>query len=231
MGLIDRLRNHFRQNALSREIRREMEFHLAERADDLVAGGMPLSAAQREARRKFGSLAYQSERTRDHNLLHWLDVLAGDVRYAVRSLRNAPAFATVAILSLALGIGANTAIFTILNAVMLKTLPVSQPEELVAVTLRSPGKSFGGGRIFTNPLWEAIRDRQDMFSGVLAFGNTDFNLTNGGEARRIDANWVSGDYFATLGVRPVLGRLIAKADDYRGCPGVAVLGYQFWDSQ
>src|SRR5690348_11899598 len=136
MGLLDRLRNHFRQNALSREIRREMEFHLAERADDLVAGGMPLSAAQREARRKFGSLAYQSERTRDHDLFRWLDTFASDVRYALRSLRNAPAFASVAVLSLALGIGANTAIFTILNAVMLKSLPVSHPEQLVAVMLQ-----------------------------------------------------------------------------------------------
>lgn len=225
MGLIDRLRNHFRQNALSREIRREMEFHLAERADDLVAGGMPLSAAQREARRKFGSLAYQSERARDHDLFRWLDVLAGDVRYALRSLRNAPAFAFVAILSLALGIGANTAIFTILDTVMLKSLPVSHPEQLVAVKLN------GDNPIFTNPLWEAIRDRQDVFSGVLAYGNTTFNLTSGGEARRIDGNWVSGDYFATLGVRPVVGRLLARADDYRGCPGVAVLGYRYWDKQ
>jgi predicted permease len=225
MGLLDRLRNHFRQNALSREIRREMEFHLAERADDLVANGMPLSAAQREARRKFGSLAYQSERTRDHNLFRWLDTLSADVRYALRALRNAPAFAAVAILSLALGIGANTAIFTILNAVMLKSLPVSHPEELVAITRNDDG------RILTNPLWEAIRDRQDVFSGVLAFGTTQFNLTTGGEARRILGSWVSGDYFATLGVPSVIGRLIARADDYRGCSGVAVLDYQFWDKQ
>ena len=225
MGLLDRLRNHFRQNALSKEIRREMEFHLAERADDLVAGGMPLPAAQREARRKFGSLAYQGEHTRERDLFRWVDTLAGDLRYALRSLRHAPAFSAVAILSLALGIGANTAIFTILNVVMLKSLPVSHPEQLVALVVNEKNP------IFTNPLWEAIRDRQDMFSGVLAYGNTDFNLTNGGEARRIDGNWVSGDYFATLGVQPVLGRLIVRADDYRGCPGVAVLGYQFWDTQ
>jgi putative ABC transport system permease protein len=225
MGLISRFRNHFRQNALAREIRREMEFHLAERADDLVAGGMPVSAAQREARRKFGSLAYQSERTRDHDLVRWLDILAVDVRYALRSLRNAPAFATVAILSLALGIGANTAIFGVIDALVLKSLPVSHPEELVAVVMNKDNS------IFTNPLWEAIRDGQDMFSGIFAYSTTYFNLTDGGQARRVEANMVSGDFFTTLGVRGVAGRLLDRKDDYRGCPGVVVLSQGFWESR
>src|SRR5205814_7539749 len=100
-----------------------------------------------------------------------------------------------------------TAIFSIINAVMLKSLPVRHPEELVSIVLNKDES------VFTNPLWEAIRDRQDMFSGIFAFGSANFNLTNGGEARRVDGNWVSGDYFATLGVRPIAGRLIARADD------------------
>jgi putative ABC transport system permease protein len=224
MSWLGRLWNHLRDGAVSKEITREMRFHLAERADDLVASGMAPDAAQREARRRFGSLAYQGERTRERDLFGWLDSLIGDVRYAFRALRTAPAFATVAILSLALGIGANTAVFSVINALVLRSLPVNHPEELVAV-IRGEG-----GMIFTNPLWEAIRDRQDMFSGVFATGMTNFNLTTGGEARRVDASMVSGDYFATLGVRPVAGRLIARADDYRGCPGVAVLSEGFWSS-
>jgi len=222
MTWLGRLRNHLRGNAVSSEIGKEMQFHLAERTDDLVAAGLSPAAARREARRRFGSLAYQGERTRERDLFGWLDTLTADVRYALRSLRSAPAFATVAIFSLALGIGANTAIFSIINAVMLKALPVSHPEELVAV-VRSTN-----GTVFTNPLWEAIRDRQDMFSGVFAFGAANFNLTAGGEARRVDASWVSGDYFSTLGVHAVAGRLIARTDDYRGCPGVAVLSSGFW---
>jgi len=222
MTWLGRLRNHLRGNAVSSEIGKEMQFHLAERTDDLVAAGLSPAAARREARRRFGSLAYQSERTRERDLFGWLDTLTADARYALRSLRSAPAFATVAIFSLALGIGANTAIFSIINAVMLKALPVSHPEELVAV-VRSTN-----GTVFTNPLWEAIRDRQDMFSGVFAFGAANFNLTAGGEARRVDASWVSGDYFSTLGVHAVAGRLIARTDDYRGCPGVAVLSSGFW---
>ena len=225
MSWLGRLRNHLRDGAVSKEITREMRFHLAERADDLVASGMAPDAAQREARRRFGSLAYQGERTRERDLFRWLDTLIGDIRYASRALRAAPAFATVAILSLALGIGANTAVFSVINALVLRSLPVNHPEELVAVVR---GKD---GMIFTNPLWEAIRDRQDMFSGIFASGMTSFNLTAGGEARRVDASTVSGDYFATLGVRPVAGRLIARADDYRGCPGVAVLSEGFWASQ
>jgi len=225
MAWFERLRNHLREGALSREIRREMQFHLSERADDLVSAGMTPEAAQREARRRFGSLAYQSERTRERDLFAWLDTTIADVRYAVRALRLAPAFATVAIASLALGIGANTAMFSIINALMLKSLPVSHPEELVSVMRQNEGT------IFTNPLWEAIRDRQDVFSGVFAFGGTSLNLADGGEARRIIGHWVSGDYFSTLGVRPATGRLIVHADDYRGCPAVAVLSDGFWKSQ
>ena len=225
MSWFARLRNHLRENALSAEIEREMRFHLAERADELVASGMTPSAARREAQRRFGSLAYQAEETRERNLFAWLDTLIGDVRYALRALRAAPVFATVAIVSLALGIGANTAMFSIVNALILKSLPVSHPEELVAVA-RSEG-----GDVFTNPLWEAIRDRQDIFTGAFAFGNADFNLTSGGPAQRVDAHWVSGEYFSTLGVRPEVGRLIARTDDYRGCPGVAVLGGGFWSSR
>ena len=225
MSILDKLRNHFRDDALSKDIRREMQFHLAERADDLEASGMTQAAAQREARRRFGSLAYQGERTRERDLFAWLDALIADTRYAFRSLKAAPAFATVAILSLGLGIGANTAIFSIIDALVLKSLPVNHPEELVAVVRNEKGT------VVTNPLWEAIRDRQDVFSGVFAYGSTNFDLAAGGEARRIDASWVSGDYFATLGVRPVAGRLLAKADDYRGCPATTVLSDGFWQSQ
>lgn len=225
MSIFGRLRNHFRDDAISKEIRKEMQFHLAECAEDLMARGMTSAAAQREARRRFGSLAYQGERTRERDLFGWLDTLAADLRYALRSLKAAPAFALVAILSLGLGIGANTAIFSIIDSLILKSLPVSRPEELVAVVRDEKGT------VFTNPLWEAIRDRQDVFSGIFAYGSANFNLTSGGEARRLDASWVSGDYFGTLGVRPVAGRLIAKRDDYRGCPGVAVLSEAFWATQ
>jgi putative ABC transport system permease protein len=112
----------------------------------------------------------------------------------------------------------------VIDALVLKSLPVSHPEELVSVVRNK------NDVIFTNPLWEAIRDRQDVFSGVFAYGMTSFNLTSGGPSQRVDANMVSGNYFATLGVRAVAGRLIDKKDDYRGCPGIVVVSEGFWQS-
>jgi predicted permease len=234
LSWLSRLRNHLRSNQVSRDIEREMRFHLAERADDLMASGMRPADARREARRRFGNLGLQAEDTRHRDLFASLDILIRDLRYAIRSLRSAPAFSIVAILSLALGIGANTAIFTIVNAVMLRSLPVNHPEELVRVVRtegRNPSTESEGSGYFTNPLWEEIRNRQDMFSGAFAYTTTSFNLSAGGEARRIQASQVSGEYFSTLGVRAVVGRPIVKADDYRGCPGIAVLSGGFWQSE
>ena len=150
-----------------------------------------------------------------------LDAALQDVRYALRALRSSPGFAMVAILSLALGIGANTAIFSLIDAVILKTLPVSHPEQLVQVTM---GKSAS----FTNPIWEQIRDHQDAFSGIFAYGGSRFNLATGGEARYAQGNFVSGQFFDTLGLRPVAGRILTAADDQRGCRGSTVLSNGFW---
>jgi putative ABC transport system permease protein len=155
-----------------------------------------------------------------------LDVLLQDLCYALRALRRSPGFAFAAILSLALGIGANSAIFSLIDAVMLKSLPVPHPEELLQVMV---GKQ--SYEAFTNPTWEHLRDRQDVFSGIFAYGRWAFNLAAGGEARSVNGVYVSGQYFETLGVHAVLGRTLAPADDTRGCAGRAVLSYGFWQSE
>jgi predicted permease len=154
------------------------------------------------------------------------DKFAQDLRYAMRALKASPGFAAVAILSLALGIGANTAIFSLIDSVMLKSLPVGHPEQLVRVSMGDKG-----GGIFTNPIWEAVRDRQDVFSGIFAYGTNQFDLASGGEARYAQGYFVAGQFFETLGLQPVLGRMLSTADDKRGCPGTAVLGYGFWQSE
>jgi len=153
------------------------------------------------------------------------DAFLQDLRYAIRSLGSSPAFAAVAILSLALGIGANTAIFSLIDSVMLKFLPVNHPEELVQVWV-DPNSGY-----YTNPIWEQIRDRQDVFSEASAFAGTRFNLAVGGEARPVQGYWTGGQFFETLGVRPFIGRTYTAADDKRGCPGTAVLGYSFWQKE
>jgi len=158
--------------------------------------------------------------------------LGKDLRYAIRMLRLNPSFAAVAILSLALGIGANTAIFELLDAVVLRTLPVLSPQQLASI------REIHGGRIgstvarqknFSYALWQQIQQQQKGFSGIAAWSTETFDLGQGGEAHYVQGMWVSGSFFRTLGIRPVLGRLLTENDDYRGCGlRAVVISYAFW---
>jgi putative ABC transport system permease protein len=169
--------------------------------------------------------------------LGWLEGSWQDFRYGARLLRLNPGFFTVATLSLALGIGANTAIFQLLDAVRLRLLPVARPEQLAELEIAKDEHCCSGNFSdrrpnFTYPQWEQIRDHQQAFSGIFAWGDTRFNLAAGGEARYAEGLWVSGDYFRTLGVQPLAGRMITKADDRPGCgsPG-AVISCPFWQRE
>jgi len=217
--------NVFRQEGVSSDLDRELDFHIAERADELQASGMSEEEALREARRRLGNYTQQKERTWDVDVLGWLERLVADVRYALRTLRSNPGFATVAILSLALGIGANTAMFSLIDAVILKKLPVRDPDALVQIL------TTGGGDDFSNPLWEALHQHQTALAGVAAIGETRFNLSRGGEVRYAEGALVSGGFFDLLGVRAAAGRLIALSDDHRGCAAVAVLSNGMWQRE
>jgi putative ABC transport system permease protein len=159
-----------------------------------------------------------------------------DLRYAARMLRKNPGFTAVAVVSLALGIGANSAIFQLLDAVLLRTLPVSNPGELAEVRIEDMTGARGSFNSWNptvpNPVWEQIRNQQQAFSGVFAWGSTQFNLAPGGEPRPAQGLWVSGDFFKVLGVRPILGRVFTPEDDQRGCgaPG-AVISHSFWQRE
>jgi predicted permease len=227
MSILRRFANLFRSDRLSDDIDRELSFHLRERVEELMEGGMSERAAVALARRQFGNPTFQREETRGSDVLGWLDSVMGDVRYAVRALRRSPVFATVAIASLALGIGGNTAIYTLIDAVMVRSLPVPNPDELAQVTV----SDADGDGYFTNPLWEEIRNRQTAFTHVAAIGETGWDIADGGEVRRVYGTFAGGDYFALLGARPQLGRLFSRADDARGCPAIAVLGNGFWQSE
>ncbi|MGH9761005.1 MAG: ABC transporter permease, partial [Blastocatellia bacterium] len=164
--------------------------------------------------------------------------LLHDLRYGLRVLRKNPGFAAVAILSLALGIGANTAIFQLFDAVFLRTLPVESPQQLAEVKIKGPvdaGKSghFQGSHTeLTYAQFQQIRDRQEAFSGVFAWSPTRFNLSTGGESRYAGGLWVSGECFNVLGVKPLIGRVFAPTDDRPGAgtPG-AVISYAFWQHE
>jgi len=173
-----------------------------------------------------------------------MGTLIQDLRFGLRMLRKSPGFTAVAVLTLALGIGANTAAFSLIDAVMLRTLPVERPDELLQLKRQDPRYAGGGpasfsnllsflwdggaSPSFSNPLWEQVRDQQNVFSGVFAWSNNRFDLARGGTVQPAEGSFVSGDFFTTLGLRPAAGRLITGSYDYRGCPAVAVLSYGFW---
>jgi putative ABC transport system permease protein len=159
-----------------------------------------------------------------------------DLRFGARQLWLNPGFAAVAVLSLALGIGANTAIFQLVNAVRLRALPVQKPEELAYIdfakgSMRSGWFSTRSAR-FTYTQWEQLRQEQRAFSGIFAWSATRFNLATGGEARYAEGMFVSGDFFRVLGVQPVLGRILGPDDDRLGCGSpAAVVSYAFWQRE
>src|SRR6185369_5186653 len=165
-----------------------------------------------------------------------MESIKQDIQFGLRMLLKNRGFTAVAVLSLALGIGANTAIFQLVNAVRLKTLPVRNADQLVNVQLTDMEAARGSKpspyASVTNPIWEQIRDRQQGFSGILAWSRNDFNLAQGGEVRWAKGLWVSGDFFNVLGVQPERGRLLTTADDQRGCsaPG-AVISHSFWQRE
>jgi predicted permease len=158
-----------------------------------------------------------------------------DARLAVRLLRLSPAFAAVAILSLALGVGANTAIFQLIDAVVLRTLPVASPQELANVPVIHDGRvgsSVSRQHEISSAIWEQLQEKREAFSSIAAWSTERFDLGHGGEGRYADGMWVSGAFFDTLQVRPVLGRLLAPGDDTKGCGlGGAVISYSFWQGE
>jgi putative ABC transport system permease protein len=159
-----------------------------------------------------------------------------DLRYGVRLLTKNLGFTSVAVLTLALGVGANTAIFQLLNAVLLRSLPARNPDELVEVKpVNGSGVSaiFNGAHPhFTYPMWEQFRDHQEPFSETFAWAANDFNLSTGGVARAAHGIWISGEFFQVLGVQPILGRVIASEDDQLSRPSaVAVISHSFWQRE
>jgi putative ABC transport system permease protein len=220
-----RLRQLFRRKQWEDDLAEEMRLHLDLRAAD--------KGSEALAQRKFGNAALLREESRSVWGWAFWDALAQDVRYAVRTLAANKGFAAAAILSLTLGIGANTAIFSIVNAVMLRALPVEDPQRLVALHVGMASDDRRRGAVVTNPIWEAVRDSQQAFSGVLAYSDDRFDLADGGESHFSNGLWVSGDFFRVLGVPALRGRVFTTDDDRHGggrSGPVAVVSYAFWQA-
>jgi putative ABC transport system permease protein len=226
---------YFRRSFWDDERARELESYLDIETDANIARGMSPADARASATRKLGNATRIREEIFEMNSLRVVDAAWQDLRYGLRALRLNPGFAAVAILSLALGIGANTAIFQIIDAVRLRALPVRAPAELFEVKVgpapHGRTGSFRGRRPqMTFALYEQVRQKQRVFQDLLAWGPTRFNLSPDGEVRLVDGLWVSGSFFDGLGIRARLGRTLHPADDGKGCDSTppAVISDRFW---
>jgi predicted permease len=218
----------FRRRKPVDDLDEEIRSHLEMEEQENVEAGMAPDEAHYAALRRFGNVTLAQERSRETWGWNWAQTVWQDFRYGFRQLRRSPGFTAVAVVTLALGIGANTAIFALMDAVILRRLPVEKPGELFQVQVGNAEGGEGESSSFTNPLWEQLRDHQDVFSRAFAWAGTKFALAEGGTIRAVNGIWVSGGFFSALGLHPVAGRLIADPDDRRGCPAVAVLSYGFW---
>lgn len=226
----------FHKRRSDAEFTAELESHLQLHIEDNLRKGMTPEAARRDALMKLGGVEQTKGDYRDRHSLPFLETLFEDLRFAFRTLRKSPGFTTVVVLTLALGIGANAAIFQLLDAVRLRNLPVSKPGELAQIEIRGGNHGFGISRRnedLTYPLWEQIHAHQKAFSSVFAWsGSDEIPLGQGSQAKRVRGLYVTGETFTTLGVPPFRGRLLTAGDDHAGCgfPGV-VISYAFWQSE
>src|SRR6266849_6151089 len=207
----------FRRRHWDRERSRELQAYLEIETDENIARGMSPEEARYASSRKLGNPALIREEIYHMNSIGFVETLGKDLRFGVRLLRLNPGFALVAIASLALGIGANTAIFQLFDAIRLRTLPVKNPHELAEVKIADHvgyvGVTEGWHPEMTNPLWEQVRDHQQAFSGIFAWSMETFKLSLGGPPHYVQGLWVSGDFFNVLGVPPILGRVFTVDDD------------------
>ena len=261
MKLLARLRSFasafVHRSRLGGEIDEELRAHIQDRASDLERSGLSRAEAERRARLEFGGYEKFKEECRESRGTRFIESLLQDIRYALRMLRKSPGFTTVAVLTLALGIGANTAIFSLIDAVLLRSLPVRGPQRLVVfqwaahespntngsysfMPCPSAGSPQGGntaetsathGCSFSFPMFRQFQSLQHAFSNVTALaGNVGLNLTGNGPASFVVGEMVSGDFFDTLGITPAIGRLLTPSDDIPGAPPVAVLSYGYWQT-
>jgi len=237
--LLRKLRMLFHRKQFENELDEELRHHLAMKAENQPGGAGELP---------FGNVALLKEESREVWTFVFWEQLAQDIRYGIRSMAASRLFTAMAVLSLALGIGANTTIYSVIDAVLLRALPVRQPEELVILNFRSKGdvplvRSHwgsnydvpGGGRVSPNlpyPALQLLNENNTVLTGLFGHAAASrLNLVVGGQAELGQGRYVSGDYFTVLGITPATGRLIGREDDQPGAPPVVVLTHDYWRSR
>ncbi len=245
MGWLRRLGTTLRHSKATDAFDEEARFHIEQRIDEFIRQGMPPEDARREAHRQFGSVTSARERSREANTLPWLADVMQDLRYAARQLRRNPGFALTAILTLAIGIGANTALFGVVNELLLEPLPVRSPRELVLFNwlegrqrmrtgmdgVRTTDEATGRGTStsFSYPTFVRLREANRTLTELFAFYPLQqLNIVVDSSADVSSGQYVSGNYFRGLGVGAALGRTLTDEDDRPGATPVATITHQYW---
>jgi predicted permease len=242
-----RLRSLFRRAKVEQELDDELRFHMDQQAEKYMRAGMSREEALRRVRLEFGGIEQVREDCRDAHGVSFLESLAQDLRYGLRMLAKSPGFTAVIVITLALGIGANTAIFTLVDAVMLRSIPVRDPQRLVVAQWSARQwpqngiSSFGDcrgheenattfiGCTVSYPLFQEIQNQKNILVNAMAFaGPYQMDLSGNGAAAMAEGDVVSGSYFQTLGVSPAVGRTLIPDDEKPGAAAVAVLDYGYW---
>src|SRR6266550_4268718 len=228
------LANWFRRKKLESDLDRELHYHLDRRIIDLERSGLPTEEARRQALLELGGIAQIQEEVRDIWLTRWLRDFVHDLRFSARSIFRSPSITATAVLTLALGIGATTALYSLIDQIVLRALPVDHPERLVLFNWNGEqlAETFGSDHLMSYPICRDLQQQTQFFDGVFCRAATTINFSTGGEPRLTAAELVSGTYFSVLGVSPALGRLLTIDDDQTpGSSPVVVISYDFWKNQ
>src|SRR6187431_890526 len=228
--MFKRLRALLQHDELDRGLTSEVRFHIEMETEKNIKLGMSPADARLKALRSFGPMEKHKEETRDARGIGWLETLVADLRYGARALLKHPGYALLAVLTLGLGIGANTAIFSVINGVLLKPLPYEHGDRLVVVQQSAPlsGRRNTGVAIAE---YFDYRERADVFDGLVEYHQMNFDLINRGEPDRVNTGVVSANFFDLLGIKPVIGRTFVAADDVKGAEAVLVLSHTYWQTK
>ena len=233
--MIRQLTNWFRRAQLEGGLDRELRYHLDRRTSDLKKSGLTDDDARRQASLELGGVAQIQEEVRDVWLTRWLRDFAYDLRFSARSFLRTPSFTITAVVSMMLGIGATTAIYSLVDQVLLHALPVREPAQLVLVDStkgQQVADGFGSWNLMSYPICRDLDAQKQFFEGAFCRALTDVNLSTGADCHPATAEIVSGNYFNLLGVGPALGRVLIQQDDgVANANPVVVISYDFWKTQ
>ncbi len=228
-----RLRSLLHHQRVEQELEAELRFHLDGQTEENILWGMATDEARGAALRTIGGVTQFQEECRDMRRVNWIENLAQDLRFGLRTLRHSPVFAVVAILTLALGIGANTAIFSVVHSALLRPLPYAQPDRLITIGEVREQEALSGH--LSNDSWNASypdyldwRAQSKTFESLAGFNGDGFTFRGLGEPETVFAVEAAANFFSTLGVTPVLGRDFRAGEDVPSSPLVAILTHSFW---